>query len=119
MPARVGRVTRKVESLKEAAARDELVIRELSREEYPELERLARPLLDQGVDWTVDPDHTTIVVAQERSTGKLAGFWCIFDAVHVEPLWIHPDHRRRPGLVRRLWGAVRGILKRHGIPMAW
>lgn len=85
----------------------ELVVRELPPEEFDLL--LQSPLFQQfGLP---NLQHTRVVVAQEVGTGKLAAYWMIYDAVHVEPLWIDDQHRKRPGLARQLWGGVQRVLE--------
>lgn len=57
------------------------------------------------------PETTRIIVAELDGPGTpIIAYWCVFTAIHVEPVWIHPDHRGRAGLVRALWRTIRGVL---------
>lgn len=55
----------------------------------------------------------------EDSTGQIVAYWCVFTTVHIEPMWIAEEHRGRVGLIRRLWGAVRGVLADMGVDVAF
>jgi hypothetical protein len=93
----------------------EIVVRELPPAEFPLL--LASPLFQHfGLP---DLTHTRAIVAQEAGSGKLVAYWLIFDAVHVEPLWIAEEHRKRPGLARRQWKGVQDVLVETGTPTAY
>jgi len=63
------------------------------------------------------PEYATIVVAEEQD--EIVAFWCLFQTVHVEPMWIADAHRHRPGLIRRLWKTVTTVLADAGIPAAF
>ena len=90
-------------------------VRELPPEEWPRL--APYPPFNRGLP---NPEHSRIIVAELGGPGgELVAYWGIFTAVHVEPLWIHPDHRRRPGLIRRLWLTVRQTLLDSGVLTAF
>jgi ribosomal protein S18 acetylase RimI-like enzyme len=89
------------------------VVRDLPAEEWEKL-RAFEPWATQGLP---SEEHSRIIVAEQG--GAIIAYWGIFTAIHVEPLWIHPDHRRRPGLVRRLWGSVVATLQGAGIRTAF
>lgn len=90
-------------------------VRELPPEEWDRLTPF--PPFDGGLP---NPEHSRIIVAELGGPGgALVAFWGMFSAVHVEPLWIHPDHRKRPGLIRRLWLTVRQTLLDLGIHTAF
>lgn len=62
-------------------------------------------------DGLPDPRFSRIIVAEVGGPGgEIRAFWTVMTCVHVEPVWIHPDDRKRPGLVRRLWTAVHTLL---------
>ncbi|HEY6415242.1 MAG TPA: hypothetical protein VIX41_03355 [Acidimicrobiales bacterium] len=60
-----------------------------------------------------DPTHWRVLVAEVGP--DLVGFVCLFDAVHLEPLWIAPEYRLRPRLFEQLltdlWSGARAILR--------
>lgn len=84
-------------------------LRVLPDEDYPRLLAF-EPFATGGLP---SPAVSRILVAELG--GDIVGFWGLFNAVHVEPLWIHPDHRSRPGLIRRLWTAVQSELRAAGV----
>lgn len=94
---------------------EEVVVRVLPPEEYHLL---------QGVHLFAhlplpDREHFIPVVVQEVKSSRIVGYWFVFDAVHVEPLWIDEEYRKRPGIARRLWKGVQAELERVGAPMAF
>lgn len=46
------------------------------------------------------PADTRMLVVEQD--GTVVGTWVVTREVHVECVWIHPDHRHAPGIVRRL-----------------
>lgn len=88
-------------------------VRELPWEEWGKVAHL-EPFASQGLP---APEHSRIIVAEQE--GTIVAYWGLFSAIHVEPLWIHPDHRKRPGLVRRLWLAVVETLRGAGVRTAF
>ena len=96
----------------------ETTVRELSPDEFARLSRVTpfdQLVLEIGeIDWR----HTKMVVA-ETPAGEIVAYWLLFDAVHVEPVWIHPQHRTRVGLIRRLWRAVYQALQGSGVEGAF
>ena len=98
-----------------AEGRDrEVVIRELGPDEVHLLYTLP-PFNVQGVPAF---GHSRVVVAQDVESGQIVGYWFVFDAVHVEPLWVDPDHRRG-GVASRLWSKVMDILTESKVPGAF
>lgn len=87
-------------------------VRLLPPEEYPRL--LPFPSFAGGLP---NPDTSRILVAELN--GEIVGFWGLFAAVHAEPLWIHPDHRSRPGLIRRLWTALTNEMRETNTEIAF
>lgn len=66
------------------------------------------------------PDATRIIVAEVGGPGgEIRAFWTITGCVHVEPVWIHPEERKRPGLIRGLWRAVLDTLRENGVKVAF
>lgn len=76
-------------------------VRDLPCEEWDRLLGF-EPFASQGLP---PPETSRIIVAEVASAAgpQIVAYWGLFFALHAEPLWIHPDYRRRPGLVRRLW----------------
>lgn len=64
------------------------------------------------------PDHTAIVVVEDDQ-GDIKGFWCAFDAVHLEPLWIAPECRNHGKIGRELWDGLRIWLRARGVANAF
>jgi len=50
---------------------------------------------------------------------EVVAAWWITLAWHAEPVWIAPEHRKRPGLIRRLWERVRQELIAEGADVAF
>lgn len=50
--------------------------------------------------------------------GQILGYWCLYNAVHLEPLYLDPEARHRHGVVRALWGGVLGRMRELGITAA-
>ncbi len=85
----------------------EITVRHLPSDEWELLRQIplfadGRPLPDPKTNW--------VVVAQ-RQDGSLAGFWFVFTAYHVEPIWIAEDCRQKSGLLRRMWRGIGDILR--------
>lgn len=64
-----------------------------------------------------NPEHSTVVVAED-SDGKILGYWCAFNAVHVEPLWVSPSVRTN-GVGKKLWGKLQEVLHENYVPNAF
>ncbi len=93
----------------------EVIIRELGPDEVHLLYTLP-PFNVEGVPAF---GHSRVIVGQDKETGAIVAYWFIFDAVHVEPVWIDFNFRKRPGLIRRLWGKVREVLEESKVPGAF
>lgn len=57
------------------------------------------------------------VVVVERD-GEILGCHVLQIVLHAEGLWIHPDHRKRSSVGRRLWTAVQQTV-RDSFGVAW
>lgn len=64
-----------------------------------------------------DPETSSIVVAEDES-GKLLGFWCAFNAVHLEPLWVREDVRNN-GIGMALWSGILELCAKHRVQNAF
>jgi len=92
-------------------------IRELSPEEYGILATVP-PFNDPGVQLP-GFDHTRVLIAHDVDSGEVAGYICMYDTVHVEPIWVSPKYRKRPSLVRRMWTGALRQLRKSNVPQAW
>jgi acetyltransferase (GNAT) family protein len=86
-----------------------MTARELPREEWgrlvgTELELAARAF----------PNHDARVIVVEESDGRVIGCWSVVRYVHVEGLWIHPDHRKRGRVLCKLLALMRIIARQFG-----
>jgi hypothetical protein len=92
------------------------VVRDLTGAEFYLVEHL-EPFASGGLP---NPDLNRIIVAEAGGPGgEIVAFWMLATQVHVEPLWIHPDYQKRPGVARRLWGAVWANLQQAGVRLAF
>jgi N-acetylglutamate synthase-like GNAT family acetyltransferase len=66
--------------------------------------RLAGTELD-GV-WANLPASARVVVVEDEE-GRIVGCWSLFSVLHVEGVWIAPEHRGRSAVARRLLVGMR------------
>lgn len=64
------------------------------------------PAIDRAA---IDGD---VVVVEDH--GEIIGCWSVMTCVHVEGIWIDPRYRRKVAVGRRLWNAMRTIVKQRG-----
>lgn len=76
----------------------------LPSEEWP---RLAGTELE-SVWPVVDPKRVQILVVEDGD--QIIACWGVFPTVHLEGVWVHPDHRKRSGVARRLLRSMRKLL---------
>jgi hypothetical protein len=74
------------------------------------------PLQDLGVDPEKLKQMSIGVV--ERN-GVVVAYWVVFFALHAEPLWIHPDHRKNPRVVANVVEQMREIVQASNEPVAY
>ena len=60
----------------------------------------------------LDIPHAARVVVVEDG-GAIVGCHILVPVLHAECLWIHPAHRGRSSVARRLWAAVRREVSNH------
>lgn len=101
--------------MSDPGVKSNLVVRELPPDEYGLLASFP-PFNETGPP---HPLKARCLVVQDSTTGQVHGFLFISACVHVEPYWIDPSIRRRPGVVRRMWRAVRTILDQIQQPQAF
>lgn len=75
------------------------------------------PPFSEGIQVSLSQHDSVIVAEDER--GQIVGYWLMFYAMHVEPMWIAPAYRGRVGIIRRLWGAVQDRLRDLGLDLAF
>lgn len=84
----------------------------LGRDEYSKLIGLG----DMVEKILPDPNVSVVVVAEEHQ--QITGYWVIQDLAHVEPVWVHPDHRKTT-IGARMWSCVRAVLDASNVPGAF
>lgn len=62
------------------------------------------------------PQDAQITVVE--SEGQIVACWALLRVWHLEGLWIHPEHRQRVVIARRLWLGVRRLAQKLGIARA-
>ena len=76
-----------------------------------EWERLrAYPFATHGLP---NPDLTLILVAED-ATGTIVGIWAAMTAVHLDGLWVHPDHQGTT-IAGRLLKGMKALLRQYGL----
>jgi hypothetical protein len=70
--------------------------------------RLAETDLDLAVWGHLGPADAEIVIVEDA--GVIVACWATFLVRHVEGFWVHPDHRKRGGVLRRLFVGMRKVL---------
>jgi hypothetical protein len=68
----------------------------------------------EGRDHGPDPETSNVVVAEDEE-GNILGYWCAFNTVHLEPLWIAPGAQSHVSIGRGLWRVLVDLLKHFGI----
>ncbi len=61
----------------------------------------------------LQPTRTAIVVVEDGD--QIVGCHVLMWVLHCECLWIHPDHRGKSSVGRRLWGAVQKLARSCGV----
>jgi hypothetical protein len=84
-----------------------MTTRILPRDEYP---RLAGTELDAV--WPILPLDAQVVVVEQD--GQIVGCWSAYRLVHVEGLWIAPEHRGKGSVARRLLVGMRETVAEMG-----
>src|SRR3990172_4951559 len=58
-------------------------------------------------------------VVAVNEDGEIVAFCGAVVVCHLDPLWVRPDYRRHPALLRRLWQAVKFVLRDAGVGVAF
>lgn len=56
-------------------------------------------------------DDSRVVVVEHQ--GQVVGCHVLQRCLHAECLWIHPDHRGKASVARRLWAGVQREVREH------
>ncbi len=129
-------------ALAEQAAKDQLAaagikraeVRVLSQEEiiyYYQFPPLCQIPFPGNCSIVIGEIPEPLIVPKYGEDGKPTGemiqvapttviaYWFVLLTVHVEPMWISPEHRGRAGLIRRLWKTVRNLLKESNVQVSF
>lgn len=90
------------------AAAPAFTVRVLPEDEW--VEKLAGTAL---AGHRLRPAHAVVIVVEHD--GQVVACWAAFDTVHVEGLWIHPDHRGRAVVARTLLNGMLAELHASGV----
>lgn len=79
------------------------------------------PLTDQLLGRNAD---AVILVLTESdpsvgAPGRLLGYWPIWQAVHIDGIWLDPTTRDHPGALRSLLDAAFATLQSNGVSLAF
>ena len=55
--------------------------------------------------WNQLPESSCAIVVERN--GEIVGSDLLFPVVHSECLWVHPEHRGKTAVIRRLWPAIK------------
>lgn len=66
-----------------------MITRQLPRDEWP---RIAHTEIGPALA-VLPPDDTRILIVEEAN--EVLGSWALIRYLHVEGVWVHPDHRKR------------------------
>jgi len=80
-----------------------MTTRVLPRHEWPRLKGTELETL-----WPLLPQDADVLVVEED--GDIVGCWALYLLPHVEGVWVHPAHRGRGGVVRRLLSGMRTLV---------
>lgn len=62
----------------------------------------------------ITPGAATVVVAEDES-GAAIGCWALVTFVHLEGMWVRPDHRGKASVLKRMWNTICDIATDRGI----
>jgi len=58
------------------------------------------------------PEDAEVLVVEHD--GAIVGCWALYPLLHVEGVWVAPEHRGRGGVFRRLLTGMRTLVHGHG-----
>ncbi len=85
----------------------------LRQDEWP---MLAGTPLDEVV--LMLPPDTRVIVVQDEA-GAVVGQWAVIRYVHLEALWIAPEHQKRGAVGRRLLTMAKRVAQSWGATAVW
>jgi hypothetical protein len=66
----------------------------------------------EGIVPYLPRDNATVLVIEEGD--MILGCWSVFPVLHVEGVWIHPEHRGKGRVAANLWRAMSRLVHRLG-----
>lgn len=58
-------------------------------------------------------------IAVVEVDGRIVAYWCVWYALHVEPLWVHEDYRKSPGVIGGIVTEMQKIVEATHEPAAF
>jgi hypothetical protein len=95
-----------------------LSVRTLPVEEWAKLHDAPGPL-PQWLQGKLPPADSTVITVIEDAAGQIHGYWVIFSAVHLEPLYLSESVRHHPKAAVQLMQEVGKNLKEYGVTAAF
>lgn len=80
--------------------------RELAPEDFSRIVEADGPLHGQPIP---DPRHTRFTILEVGD--QIVGYWGLYDTLHAEPVWIHPDYRQHPAVAKLLLEGLGRLLQ--------
>ena len=74
------------------------------------------PLADLGADPAA---LAKLAIAVVEVDGRIVAYWVVSYALHVEPLWVVPEYRRHPGVIRGIVAEMQRIVVETQEPAAF
>lgn len=90
--------------------------RTLAPEESQKAIDAGGPLHDLQLDATRLAEMSIAVVEVD---GVIVAYWVVWYAMHLEPLWVHPDHRKSPAVIKNIVAQVQDIVVASEAPAAF
>lgn len=59
-----------------------------------------------------NPETVSVIVVEDA--GEIVGCWAAFTILHAEGVWVHPDHRGKSSVARRLWAQMGRLVRGSG-----
>lgn len=88
-----------------------IVHRTLAPEEAHRAIEAGGPLQDLAVQADRLTDMRIAVVEVD---GRIVAYWVVWYALHVEPLWVHDDWRRHPGVIAGIVDQMQEVVEGTG-----
>jgi NADH:ubiquinone oxidoreductase subunit D len=88
-----------------------LTYRELDPSEFPSIP-------PEALDGHELPTMGGVRVFAALDGDKIKACWVVIGVIHAEPIWLAPDVRKSPTVIRRLAAGVKGILEDWGYTTA-